>query len=51
MEGSPVDINPDDIVEEILKLDGVKNVHDLHIWSIGSNMYAISSHIVSTTPS
>jgi cobalt-zinc-cadmium efflux system protein len=46
MEGTPKDINFDEVVEEILSISGVKNVHDLHIWSLTSNRNAMSAHIV-----
>ncbi|WP_159888447.1 cation diffusion facilitator family transporter [Paenibacillus puerhi] len=46
MEGTPRHINLEDIAQAILKIDGVKGVHDLHIWSITSNMHALTAHIV-----
>ena len=27
-------------------IDGVLDVHDLHIWSIGSNTHALCSHVL-----
>jgi len=46
MEGTPRNINLEDIAQAIAKIDGVKGVHDLHIWSITSNMHALTAHIV-----
>lgn len=46
MEGTPKNINVDDIAQAILKIDHVKGIHDLHIWSITSNMHALTAHIV-----
>lgn len=46
MEGTPHNMEVEDIAQAILKIDGVKGVHDLHIWSITSNMHALTAHIV-----
>ncbi|WP_270167697.1 cation diffusion facilitator family transporter [Paenibacillus sp. SYP-B4298] len=46
MEGTPRNINVEDVAQAILKVDGVHGVHDLHIWSITSNMHALTAHIV-----
>ncbi len=45
LEGTPEDISMDKVVSEIKKIEGVENVHELHIWSICSNVYALSSHV------
>ena len=29
-----------------MNCEGVANIHDLHVWSIGSNSHALSAHIV-----
>ena len=34
------------ILDTILNLDHVVNVHDLHVWSIGQNESALSAHII-----
>jgi Co/Zn/Cd efflux system component len=34
----------------ILDLDGVEEVHDLHIWTLTSGMYAMSGHVVIRDP-
>lgn len=46
MEFSPSHINPQDVKNEITKLDNVIEVHDLHIWSIDSQKVSVSVHIV-----
>lgn len=46
MEGTPSNVKVEDIVQAILKIAGIKGVHDLHIWSITSNMHALTAHIV-----
>ena len=46
MEGTPKEISPDDIKQQIEKLPGVKNVHDLHVWTISSGFDSLSCHIL-----
>lgn len=46
MEGTPKGLKIKDIIDEMVKVKGVKNVHDLHVWSITTNMNALSAHIV-----
>jgi cobalt-zinc-cadmium efflux system protein len=45
LEGTPQGIKLDDIAGEIRSRPGVVDVHDLHVWSIGSEMHALSCHI------
>ena len=46
LEKVPKHMAPDKLTMEIAAVDGVRQVHDLHVWSICSNMHAISVHIV-----
>ncbi|WP_033543391.1 cation diffusion facilitator family transporter [Planococcus sp. CAU13] len=46
MEGTPQNIKIDDIIRTIQKTEGVRGVHDLHVWSITSGMNALSCHVV-----
>lgn len=46
MEGTPIHIDLNKIVEAIKRVDGVNGVHDVHIWSITSSMNALTAHIV-----
>ena len=45
MQGVPEDLEFDKILEDILKVSGVKSVHGLHIWSIDSSDVFLSCHI------
>lgn len=51
LEGTPTGINPIDVAHDIEQLPGVANVHDLHIWSLDSDLRALSAHLVITNPS
>lgn len=47
MEAAPSHIDVDKIKSAISKIDNVKDVHDLHVWSISSSKISLSVHIVS----
>lgn len=45
LEGVPRDVDLTEVVSDIKSVDGVTNVHSLHIWSICHNIYALSAHV------
>src|SRR5579875_415595 len=45
LEGTPRGISLGDIREALTAIEGVEDVHDLHVWSLGSNSRALASHI------
>lgn len=45
LEGTPRGMCVEDICVAIGEVAGVNNVHDLHVWSIGSDTHALSCHI------
>jgi len=45
LEGTPHGMKLDDICAEIKRVQGVEDVHDLHVWSIGSEVHALSCHV------
>jgi cobalt-zinc-cadmium efflux system protein len=44
LEAVPKDLPMSDLVRDMRKVEGVQDVHDLHVWCITSNMYALSCH-------
>lgn len=46
LEFAPPHVTAKDIREELLKFKGVKDVHDIHLWTITSGIYSISVHLV-----
>jgi len=46
LEFAPKHVDADTLSRELMELDGVKGVHDIHIWSICSNIHAMSAHIL-----
>jgi cobalt-zinc-cadmium efflux system protein len=45
LEGTPQGISLVEIRTLIEQIDGVEDVHDLHVWSLGSNTHALASHV------
>lgn len=46
LEGLPRGINLQTVSSEMMGVDGVLDVHDLHIWSIGTVSHALSCHVI-----
>jgi cobalt-zinc-cadmium efflux system protein len=49
MESTPKGIDIDSIERDMKGVEGVEGVHDIHVWSISSDLYAMSSHIIVDT--
>ena len=45
LEGTPRTLRLADIRATMQTVEGVLNVHDLHVWSLGSSSHALASHI------
>ncbi len=45
LEGTPRGISVEQIASSLTAVDGVNDVHDVHVWSIGSETHALSCHI------
>lgn len=48
LEGVPTELDLQQVQGVIEQVDGVKAVHDLHVWSITSGMRVLSAHVVVT---
>jgi cobalt-zinc-cadmium efflux system protein len=46
LEGTPAHINLAAVGETIRQTENVRDVHDLHVWTIASGMEALSVHII-----
>jgi cobalt-zinc-cadmium efflux system protein len=46
MESTPTDIDLERMVADIRQVDGVRGVHDLHVWSISRGLRTLSAHIL-----
>jgi cobalt-zinc-cadmium efflux system protein len=45
LEGTPRGMRLEEIAAAVGEIGGVNDVHDLHVWSIGSDTHALSCHI------
>lgn len=46
LEGLPRGMQLEDVVRAMRSIPGVLDVHDVHVWSLGSTMHALSCHVV-----
>jgi cobalt-zinc-cadmium efflux system protein len=46
LEGLPTGLELQAVLSAMREVEGVMNVHDLHIWSLGSNTRALSCHVL-----
>jgi cobalt-zinc-cadmium efflux system protein len=45
LEGLPKGIRLEAVAHSILSIKGVQEVHDIHVWTIGTNLVALSCHV------
>jgi len=45
LEGTPRGMSLDEVEAAVRAIAGVSEVHDLHVWSIGSENHALSAHV------
>ncbi len=45
LEGTPRGLSLSDIRATMREVEGVEDVHDLHVWSLGAQTHALSSHV------
>jgi cobalt-zinc-cadmium efflux system protein len=46
LEGLPRGLELRNVTQAMSEIEGVLDVHDLHIWSLGSSTHALSSHVL-----
>ncbi len=46
MEGVPLGLDLEEVGQALAGVPGVRSVHDLHIWTVSSDMLALSAHVV-----
>ena len=46
LESTPRDLDLDDLTRLVTGVAGVENIHDLHVWSLSSEVRALSAHLV-----
>ena len=45
LEGAPRGISLPEVRETLCRISGVEDVHDLHVWSLGSQTHALATHV------
>ena len=50
LEGAPEHISPKEVESSLLGIEGVKEVHDMHVWTITSGIHSVSVHITTDRP-
>jgi cobalt-zinc-cadmium efflux system protein len=45
LEGSPRNLDLEKVARAVLQVEGVQEVHDIHIWTLGTDLHALSCHI------
>lgn len=51
MDGVPKEIDVEEVRDFILQQDGIKEIHDLHIWAMSTTQVALTAHLVRDTDS
>jgi cobalt-zinc-cadmium efflux system protein len=46
LEFAPRHVDADTLTKVLMEIDGIKGVHDIHIWSICSHIHAMSAHVL-----
>jgi len=45
LEGLPRNIRLAEVAGAVLRVEGVQEVHDIHIWTLGTDLHALSCHV------
>jgi cobalt-zinc-cadmium efflux system protein len=46
LESTPKDVDLSDVVDGIKTIEGVRDLHHVHLWTITSGIYALSAHVL-----
>lgn len=46
LQATPLHIDPAKVTDLILSCEGVRSLHDLHIWTLTSGMFSLTCHVV-----
>ena len=50
LDGTPASINTDEIVHHLQKVEGVQDIHHLHIWGISTSENVLTAHVIIDDP-
>jgi cobalt-zinc-cadmium efflux system protein len=51
LEGIPAGLDMVSLMRDLMAIENVKSVHDLHVWTLGSNYLVLSCHILTNETS
>jgi cobalt-zinc-cadmium efflux system protein len=46
LQGTPVGVTVDDVIRTLKAVPGVKDAHDVHVWSLTSNYVIATAHVI-----
>ena len=46
LEATPKDIDQEELLRDMRSIEGVNDVHHVHLWTITSGIYALSAHVL-----
>ena len=46
LEAVPKQVTVEKVIDTLKEVSGIQEVHDIHVWTITSGMYALSAHLV-----
>ena len=46
LESTPRDVNINKMIDDIVQVDGVLGIHDIHVWSLTQSLRTMSAHIL-----
>ena len=44
LEGAPRDLDVEELVDSLRKIEGLEELHDIHVWTLTSGFVAMSGH-------
>ena len=50
MEASPLDFDVDKLKNDLMSVQGVIDVHDIHVWSLSIGKISMSCHLTTSDP-
>lgn len=46
LEAVPKEIKLEEVLSSVKEIEGVRNIHDVHLWTLTSGVYALSAHVL-----
>ena len=46
LESTPKEVDLNEVIDEVKAIEGVRDLHHVHLWTITSGIYALSAHVL-----